>query len=64
MEFIVKEQAGGFTMFDIKTYYKRQLLRQCDTGTKPDIQTNGTKQPRNEPSYVLSNDFQQVAKTI
>lgn len=43
---------------------KAIVLKQCGTDIKTDIQTNGTKQPRNKPSQLWPNDSDKGVKTI
>ena len=38
-----QNQAGGITLPDLRQYYKAIEIKQCGTGTKIDIQTNGTE---------------------
>ena len=46
-----KNGAGGINLPDFRLYYKLQSSRQYGTGTKTEIQTNGTryKEPEVNP---------------
>ena len=39
-----KNKVRGLTFLGFKIYYKTAVTKQCDTGIKTDIQTNGIEQ--------------------
>lgn len=44
-----KDTTGGFMLSDFKINYKATLSKQCDPGTKTDVQTDGIESPEINP---------------